>query len=78
MLQQKDITVLDTRMLVHVKGLKTDPFREGVTLSIGKTEASVCPVAAMQAYLACKPPILNKHRKIPHLWNDVQAGQGDS
>ena len=42
-------------MLVHVKASKTDPFREEVTLSIGKTEASVCPVAAMQAYLDSKP-----------------------
>ena len=42
-------------MLVRIKGSKTDPFREGVTLSIGKTGASVCPVAAMQAYLDCKP-----------------------
>ena len=54
-LQQKDITILDTRMLVRIKGSKTDPFREGVTLSPGKTGASVCPVAAMQVYLDCKP-----------------------
>ena len=54
-LQQKDITILDTRMLVQIKGSITDPFREGVTLSIRKTEASICPVAAMQAYLDRKP-----------------------
>ena len=54
-MQQKDITILNTRMLVQIKGSKTDPFQKGVTLSIGKTEASVCPVAAMQAYLDCEP-----------------------
>ena len=28
-LQQKNITILDTRMLVQIKGSKTEPFREG-------------------------------------------------
>ena len=55
-LQQEDITILDARMLVQIKRYKTDPFREGVTISIEKTKASVCPVAVMQAYYSdCKP-----------------------
>ena len=32
---------------VRIKASKTDPFRKGVTLYLGKTGSSVCPVAAI-------------------------------
>ena len=31
---------------------KTDPFRQGVTIYLGRTESALCPVAALLAYLA--------------------------
>ena len=36
---------------VKVKVSKTDPFRVGQTLVIGKTNQSICPVNAMKCYL---------------------------
>ncbi len=36
---------------VHLKASKTDPFRKGVTLFIGKVPSELCPVSAMLAYL---------------------------
>ena len=36
---------------------KTDPFREGVTIRIGPNSSKVCPVQAMQRYLALRPTI---------------------
>ena len=43
-----------TIMKVKIKASKTDPFRQGVELFIGKTGNSLCPVAAMLAYLAIR------------------------
>ena len=40
---------------VTVKASKTDPFRAGVTLYLGRTGGLICPVAAMLAYLAVRP-----------------------
>ena len=40
-----------SRMAVVIKQSKTDPFRKGVTLSLGRTFNKLCPVAAMAAYL---------------------------
>ena len=37
---------------VKIKASKTDPFRQGVDIFIGKTDNKLCPVAAMLAYLA--------------------------
>ncbi len=36
---------------VHLKASKTDPFRKGITLFIGKVPSDLCPVSAMLAYL---------------------------
>ncbi len=35
---------------VHLKASKTDPFRKGITLFIGKVPSNLCPVSAMLAY----------------------------
>ena len=35
---------------VRLKASKTDPFRKGITLYIGKVPSNLCPVAAMLAY----------------------------
>ena len=36
---------------IRLKALKTDPFRKGITLYIGKVPSNLCPVAAMLAYI---------------------------
>lgn len=36
---------------VTIKQSKTDPFRKGVDLYVGKTSAPTCPVAAVLNYL---------------------------
>ncbi len=50
-----DLAVVDPaspRVLsVHLKASKTDPFRKGITLFIGKVPSNLCPVSAMLAYL---------------------------
>lgn len=37
---------------VKIKASKTDPFRQGVDIFIGRTDNELCPVAAMLAFLA--------------------------
>ena len=49
-------------MTVEIKASKTDPFRKGMTLVIGKTSQVTCPVNAMKKYLdtipkSCKGPL---------------------
>ena len=43
-------------MLVSIKKSKTDPFRQGCTLTIARSLTSICSVMAMRDYLLqCKP-----------------------
>ena len=37
--------------MMRLKKSKTDPFRQGVSITLGVTQDSLCPVAAMLAYL---------------------------
>ena len=39
---------------VTIKQSKTDPFRQGVTLCLGKTDSLLCPVDALLPYLAVR------------------------
>ena len=39
---------------VRIKAFNTDPFRKGVTVYLGKTGSSVCPVAATLSYLCMR------------------------
>lgn len=39
-----------------IKASKTDPFRKGVDLFLGRTPSSVCPVKAMVGYLFSRGP----------------------
>jgi len=41
---------------VTIKQSKTDPFRRGVQLFIGRTRTDLCPVAAMLGYLDVRGP----------------------
>ena len=36
-------------MQLTLKGSKTDPFRQGVKIAVGRTWGKLCPVAAMMA-----------------------------
>ena len=51
----KDIAVdneTDAKVIsVSIKHSKTDPFRQGVRIFLGRTDAVQCPVAALLAYL---------------------------
>ena len=42
---------------VHIKQSKTDPFRQGVFIYIGKSHAAICPVAIITRYLAVRGPL---------------------
>ena len=35
---------------INIKASKTDPFRKGVTICVGRTNNDLCPVAALAAY----------------------------
>ncbi len=54
-LTRQDIAIDDPRqprvIRVHIKQSKTDPFRKGISLFIGKTDTDLCPVAALLSYL---------------------------
>ena len=39
---------------LNIKASKTDPFRHGVSIFLGKTGNQLCPVAALAAYLAIR------------------------
>ena len=39
---------------IHIKALKTDPFRKGVMVYLGRTDNILCPVGAVTAYLAVR------------------------
>ena len=39
---------------IHIKASKTDPFRKGVYVYLGKTGNELCPVMAMAAYMAVR------------------------
>ena len=54
----QDIVVDDPRhpsvMQVHIKQSKTDPFRKGVKVSLGRTGTTLCPVAAMLDFIVAR------------------------
>ena len=41
---------------IRIKQSKTDPFRQGVTIFLGRTDGMLCPVAALMSYLAVRGP----------------------
>ena len=57
-LSYKDIALDDPRrpsfIRVSIKQSKTDPFRKGVCLYVGRTDSDLCPVAALLRYLQCR------------------------
>ena len=53
-----DISIDDstnpTLLKLHLKASKSDPFRKGVDIVVGRTNNKLCPVAAVLAYLATR------------------------
>ena len=53
-----DVTIDDpTRpslIRINIKASKTDPFRKGVAIFLGRTHNDICPVAAILGYLALR------------------------
>ena len=49
--------VSPTRLSVHLKRSKADPFGAGMTLHLGATGDILCPVAATLGYLAIRPSL---------------------
>ena len=41
-------------LFVHLKSSKCDQIRQGITLYVGRTNAQLCPVAAVLAYLVVR------------------------
>ena len=42
---------------VRLKQSKTDPFRRGVSIYLGRTQTDLCPVVAILAYIAVRPAV---------------------
>lgn len=55
-----DVWVDDTSkpslLSVKIKQSKTDPFCQGVTIVMGRTDSQLCPVAVILAYMAMRGP----------------------
>ena len=39
---------------VHIKASKTDPFRQGIYIYVGRTDTNLCPVAAIISYIQAR------------------------
>ncbi len=65
----RDVKVDDHRdphfIEVIIKASKTDPFRKGVSVFIGKTGGDLCPVAAILSYMVC-PSVPFQRRPVSH------------
>ena len=46
-----DVTQSNTHISLYIKASKTDPFRHGCTIRLSKTNATVCPVTALNQLL---------------------------
>ena len=46
-----DSTDAPTIAQITIKASKTDPFRKGISIYVGRTGNYLCPVAALMAYL---------------------------
>ena len=53
---QADALVDPTCFRVHIKSSKTDPFRVGCVIYVGRGNSSICPVAALGNFLTLRGP----------------------
>ena len=40
---------------IHIKQSKTDPFRQGVDIFLGRTNTAICPITAIINYIGIRP-----------------------
>ena len=68
-------------MKVNLKVSKTDPFRMGVTLIIGRSGTEICPVSAMLKYISHKSstdgPLLQLESSAPLTRNKFTSHMRD-
>ena len=43
-----------SNMMIRIKALKTDPFRQGVDIFVGQMGKVLCPISAVLAYLVAR------------------------
>ena len=48
-LSGKDVRVSHKQATFHIKSSKTDPYRHGAEVTMGRTRSRICPVAALRA-----------------------------
>jgi len=66
-------------MQVKLKASKTDPFRRGVTIYVGRTGEALCPVTACLGYMVArgsKPGSLFRWEDVRNLTRDA-SGSGE-
>ena len=70
-LMNRDITFMPRSspkyMLVRLKVSKTDSFRQGQTIVIGKTNSPLCPISAVVAHLNSRPSSLDSRPLFNHV-----------
>ena len=49
-----DSTQNPTVAQVRIKASKTDPFHQGISIFLGRTDTPLCPIAALTAYMAIR------------------------
>ena len=49
-----DVPALPQVIRLNIKASKTDPFRQGVSVYLGRTGNTLCPLVAMLSYLAAR------------------------
>ena len=49
-----DSHVTPSVVRIHLKQSKTDPFRQGVNIFLGRSKQEICPVAALLSYMALR------------------------
>ena len=65
-LSGKDVRVGRRQATIHVKSSKTDPYRHGAKVTIGRTRSHICPVAVLRAYR--KTPQFHCSLRHPLFW----------
>ena len=51
-----DNTSSPSYLEIYIKASKTDPFRQGVRVYLGKSNTDICPVASVLAYMVVRGP----------------------
>ena len=54
-----------TTLRLRLKASKTDPFRVGVNVLVGKTGGPLCPVMAVLDYVVVRPSVSLPGREAP-------------